>query len=85
MLLEEGVTLRVEDIGHLHGRPAHAVARLPLQARSREDHGRGHVQLLQGIRRGLEVALREVEIDGRLGQVDVAEQHLDRAEVGAAF
>ena len=23
MLLEEGVTLRVEDIGHLHGRPAH--------------------------------------------------------------
>ena len=25
MLLEEGVTLRVEDIGHLHGRPAHGV------------------------------------------------------------
>ena len=25
MLLEEGVTLRVEDIGHLHGRPAHDV------------------------------------------------------------
>ena len=24
MLLEEGVTLRVEDIGHLHGWPAHA-------------------------------------------------------------
>ena len=23
MLLEEGVTLRVEDIGHLHGRPRH--------------------------------------------------------------
>ena len=23
MLLEEGVTLRMEDIGHLHGRPAH--------------------------------------------------------------
>ena len=23
MLLEEGVTLRVEDIGHLHRRPAH--------------------------------------------------------------
>ena len=23
MLLEEGVTLRVEDIGHLHGGPAH--------------------------------------------------------------
>ncbi len=25
MLREEGVTLRVEDIGHLHGRPAHGV------------------------------------------------------------
>jgi hypothetical protein len=25
MLLDEGVTLRVEDIGHLHGRPAHDV------------------------------------------------------------
>jgi hypothetical protein len=25
MLLEEGVTLRAEDIGHLHGRPAHGV------------------------------------------------------------
>ena len=24
MLLEEGVTLRVEEIGHLHRRPAHA-------------------------------------------------------------
>ena len=23
MLLEEGVTLRVENVGHLHGRPAH--------------------------------------------------------------
>ncbi len=23
MLLDEGVALRVEDIGHLHGRPAH--------------------------------------------------------------
>lgn len=25
MLLDEGVTLRVEDIGHLHGRPGHGV------------------------------------------------------------
>ena len=25
MLLDEGVALRVEDIGHLHGRPAHGV------------------------------------------------------------
>jgi hypothetical protein len=26
MLLEEGVTLRVKDIGHLHGGPAHDAA-----------------------------------------------------------
>ena len=25
MLHDEGVTLRMEDIGHLHGRPAHGV------------------------------------------------------------
>ncbi len=36
MLLEEGVTLRVKDIGHLHGRPAHDCGGL----RSRRDRGR---------------------------------------------
>ena len=35
MLLEKGVTLRVEDIGHLHGRPAHGCGGL----RSRRDRG----------------------------------------------
>ena len=36
MLLEEGVALRVKDIGHLHGRPAHGCGGL----RSRRDRGR---------------------------------------------
>jgi len=36
MLLDEGVTLRVEDIGHLHRRPAHA----GLGFRFRRDRGR---------------------------------------------
>ena len=36
MLLDEGVTLRVEDIGHLHRRPAHA----GLGFRIRRDRGR---------------------------------------------
>jgi hypothetical protein len=35
MLLEEGVTLRVEDVGHLHGRPAHDCGGF----RSRRDRG----------------------------------------------
>jgi len=36
MLLEEGVTLRVKDIGHLHGRPGHGV----LGFRFSRDRGR---------------------------------------------
>jgi hypothetical protein len=36
MLLDEGLTLRVEDIGHLHRRPAHA----GLGFRFRRDRGR---------------------------------------------
>ena len=36
MLLEEGVALRVKDIGHLHGRPAHDGGGL----RSRRDRGK---------------------------------------------
>jgi hypothetical protein len=37
MLLDEGVTLRVEDIGHLHRRPAHGVL---VGFRFRRDRGR---------------------------------------------
>jgi hypothetical protein len=36
MLLDEGVTLRVEDIGHLHGRPTHDGGR----CRRRRERGR---------------------------------------------
>ena len=36
MLLDEGVTLRVEDVGHLHRRPAHGV----LGFRFSRDRGR---------------------------------------------
>ena len=85
MLLDEGVTLRVEDIGHLHRRPAHA----GLGFRFSRDRGRttgaGHLQLLQRIRRGLQVAPGQVEIDRRVREVGVAEQQLDGAEVRARF
>lgn len=37
MLLDEGVTLRVEDVGHLHRRPAHGVL---VGFRFRRDRGR---------------------------------------------
>ena len=86
MLLEEGVTLRVEDIGHLHGRPAHDCGRFPLQPRPRQDHGwRRHVQLLQRNRRRVEVPPRQVEIHRRVRQVGVAQQELNRPQVGARF
>ena len=48
MLLDEGVTLRVEDIGHLHGRPAHGVL---VGFRFSRDRGRttgAGLQLLHG-------------------------------------
>ena len=85
MLVDEGVTLRMEDVGHLHRGPAHDRARLPLQPRPREDHGRRHLQLLQGIRGRLQVALRQMEIHRRVREVGVAEQHLNGAQVGPGF
>jgi hypothetical protein len=85
MLLEESVTLRVEDIGHLHRRPAHAGLALRFSPWPREDHGRRHLQLLQRIRGRVEVPSREVEIDRRVWDIDVAEQQLDGAQIGTRF
>ena len=39
----------------------------------------------QGIRRCVEVSSREMEIDGRVRQIGVAQQELDRPQVGARF
>ena len=72
MLVDEGVTLRVEDIGHLHGRPAHGCARFPQEPGPVEDHRRRHLQLLERIRRRLQVTPREVQIDRRVREVGVA-------------
>ena len=54
MLLEEGVTLRVEDIGHLHGRPTHGV----LGLRFRRDRGRTTGVATCSCSRGLGAAWR---------------------------
>ena len=50
-----------------------------------QDHGCGHLQLLERIRRGLQVAPRQVEIDRRMREIGVPEQYLNRPEVGARF
>ena len=44
-----------------------------------------HLQLLQRIRSGLKVSLREVEIHRRVRQVGVPQQELNCAQVGARF
>ena len=85
MSFDESVTLRVEDIGHLHGGPAHDCGGF----RSRRDRGTTgggvHVQLVKRNRRGVEVPSREVEIHRRVRQVGVAQQQLNRAHVGPRF
>ena len=43
------------------------------------------MQLLKGIGRRVEVPSREVEIDGRVRQVGVTQQELNRPQVGARF
>ena len=43
------------------------------------------MQLLERIRRRVEVSSREMEIDRRVRQIGVAQQELDRPQVGARF
>jgi hypothetical protein len=77
--LEEGFRRRAEDIGHLHGWPRHLLG--VGRVRVAVEYG----QRIQGAGRGAEVPLRKVEIDGRLFQVGMAQQHLNGAQVGAGF
>ena len=59
--------------------------RLPLQTGPRHDHRPGHLQLLQGIRRGLEVPPRKVQIHRGVRQIGVAQQELNRAQISPCF
>ena len=43
------------------------------------------MQLLERIRRRVEVSSREMEIHRRVRQIGVAQQELDRPQVGARF
>ena len=57
--------------------------------RNLRDRGRSAgaetLHLLEGIRRGLQMAPREVQVHRRVRQVRVAEQQLNRPQVGAGF
>ena len=85
MLRDEGVTLRVEDIGHLHGRPAHDVL---VGLRFSRDRGRttgAGPAAAPRIRRRLEVPLRQMQVHRRVREVRVAQEDLDRPQVCAGL
>jgi hypothetical protein len=48
-----------------------------------DDFGARHIQGVQRIGHGLQVPPREVQVKGRVPKVDVTEQQLNRAQVGA--
>ena len=57
MPVDEVVALRVEDVGHLHGGPAHSGLRIFRDSRDRvEDDRRRHLQLVERSRGRLQVA-----------------------------
>lgn len=83
MPLDEGVALRVEDIGHLHRRPPHGVVVGFRFSRPGQHHGRGDAQLFKRSGRGLQMALRQMQVHGRVREVRVAQQYLNGAQVRA--
>lgn len=45
----------------------------------------GHLNLLQKIRCGLQMLLRQVQIDGGVREIGMAEQKLDGSQIRACF
>ena len=49
-----------------------------------QHHRRWHLQLLERVRRRLEMPSREVQIHRRVREIGMAEQQLNRPQVGTA-
>ena len=84
MLLDEGVTLRVEDIGHLHGGPAHGCGGSATAATGGGPRARAPAVAPADSAR----LAGDVATDGdrpSCAKVGVAQQELDRPQVGARF
>ena len=77
---DEALALGANDIGHLEGGPISFFVPLP---RLVDSFGTGHIHRVQRIGHGLQVPPREVQVKGRVPKVDVTEQQLNRAQVGA--
>ena len=85
MLLDEVLTLRVEDIGHLHGGPAQGGVGLCKSRERRIPGDRGTCICSNGFGAACKMPLREVQIHRRVRQIGVAEQELNRPQVRAGF
>ena len=74
---DEGLSCTANDVGHLQRRPVHAFCVCSPSPSDRE--------CIQRTGGGAEMPLGEMQIDRRLLQVAMSEQHLDGAQVGAGF
>jgi hypothetical protein len=74
----------VEDIGHLHGRRAHDCDGFRSR-RERGTIGGGVTRRCSSGMGCMEVPSRQVQIRGRVRQVGVAQQQLNRSKIGARF
>ena len=81
LLFPEAVARSTDDVGHLEGGPAHRfiVSWSVLLRRA------GHLDGFERTGNRLQVAPRQVQIDGRVFELGVSEKHLDGAQIGARF
>jgi hypothetical protein len=75
--IEERVSRGADDIGHLQRRPWH------LFGFGCVSPGRESRQMIQGTGDGAKMPLGHMEVDAGLLEVIVAQQQLDRAQVGS--
>jgi len=73
---DENLSRSADDIGHLQRRPAHLVLAEWLVVQC---------ERIQRTGRCVQMALREMQVEGRFFQVLMTEQELNGAEIGAGF
>ena len=76
------VAVLANDVGHLEGWPGH---RFCSRRERRAVSGAGDRHRVQRIGDGVQMPPRQMQIDHGVFELDVAEQQLNRAQVGAGF
>ena len=82
MSLAELVRLGAKDVGHLDGGPAHRFFSFRERLASA---GTGQRQLLDRVGDGVQMPLREMQVDGGVAEVGVTEQDLNGTQVRAGL